>query len=389
MASIPFSALFLSIILQMALLWSIGSSQKTGFTSIDCGSDSDYTEIQWVPDNKLMSEGTSVVLPDTSIDLVLSTMRLFNGSQSKYCYSLSNSAVTAGAFFLVRASIYPGKNPPYTPKNPDGYFHFRMLIDADMWGDVKILSGDGIWWAYDAYVRAKHSKIDVCFARITPDGDAPFVSGLTLRPLPDTLTSTALMTEKNCFLVCLGHKNYGVPLSGPSWIRFPNDTLDRYWISHEVPDSKLTSTQEAIDRTADSLDQLPERIFQTSLTGSRDFTLNWSTLGNDSVHYVVFRFSEIDPLVNTSGMRVFSIFANGVLLTTEGPIDVFARVGANAAYSFGKTVTLDAGSNITFTFTSLVSSTFPAFVAAAEVFELREIGALSPPSISNWSSLSK
>ncbi|KAH7365300.1 hypothetical protein KP509_18G019600 [Ceratopteris richardii] len=325
-----------------------------------------------------MSEGTSVVLPDTSIDLVLSTMRLFNGSQSKYCYSLSNSAVTAGAFFLVRAAIPPGKNIPYTPKNPDGYFRFEMIIDGDRWQEVRIASGDDQLYAYDAYVRAKGSKIDVCFARSTPDGDAPFVSGLTLRPLPDTLTSTVLMNEKNCFLVCLGHINYGVPLS---WIRFPNDTLDRYWISDEVQDAYLISTQKAINMTADSLDQLPEEIFQTSwISLGEYFTLNLSTLGNDNVHHVVFHFSEIDSSVDT-GFRVFSIFANGVLLTTEEPIDVFARVGANAAYSFGKTVTLDAGSSIVFNFTSLHESTLDPFLAAAELFALREIGALSPPLI--------
>ncbi|KAH7365298.1 hypothetical protein KP509_18G019400 [Ceratopteris richardii] len=71
----------------------------------------------------------------------------------------------------------------------------------------------------------------------------------------------------------------------------------------------------------------------------------------------------------------------GDLLSTEGPIDVFANVGANTAYSYGKTVTSDPNGMIAFTFTSVASSTFPPSVAAGEVFELREIHALCPPTI--------
>ncbi|KAH7365308.1 hypothetical protein KP509_18G020000 [Ceratopteris richardii] len=386
MASVSSSALFLSVILQISLLWSIGSSQKTGFTSIDCGSDyaSVYTDednIQWLSDGNLMSEGTSIALPDTGNGPVLSTMRLFNGSQSKYCYSLSNSAVKAEAFFLVRASIFPGTNLPYTPKNPDGYFRFKMIIDADQWKDVEIPYGDETWWTFDAYVRAKRSEIDVCFARITPDGDAPFISALALRPLPSTLTSTIVMNGTNRFLVCLGHSSYGVPQSGPSYISYPDDTLDRYWISHKAPDSSLNSTQKTINMSTDSIDQIPEKILQTTFTGFRSFISSWVGLEANAFHYVQFYFAEIEPLVNTTGMRVFNIFANGDLLSTEGSIDVFARVGANAVYSYRKPVTSNATGAIVFTFTSLANSTFPPFLAAAELFEFRQINALTPAPI--------
>ncbi|KAH7365290.1 hypothetical protein KP509_18G019100 [Ceratopteris richardii] len=279
MASISFSALFIFVILEITLLWSIGSSQKIGFTSIDCGSDSvsvytDNDNIEWLSDSNLMFEGTSVVLPDTGNGPVLRTMRLFNGSQSKYCYSLSNSAVKAGAFFFVRASIFPGINPPYMPKDPDGYFRFKLIIDADQWTDVKIAYGDDTLWTSDAYVRAKRSEIDVCFARITSDGDAPFISALELRPLPNTLTSTLVMNETNRFLVCLEHSSYGVPQSGPSYVRFPDDNLDRYWLSHKASNSNLISTQKSINMSTNSSDQNPEKILQSSFTGSQYLGLN-------------------------------------------------------------------------------------------------------------------
>ncbi|KAH7365317.1 hypothetical protein KP509_18G020600 [Ceratopteris richardii] len=387
MTLVSFSALFLSVILQTALLWSIGSSQTTGFTSIDCGSASAsvYTDedgIQWSSDSKLMSEGTSVVLSDTNVPHVLSTMRLFNGSQSKYCYNLSNSDLKAEDFFLVRATMFPGIDPPYSPRNPDGSFRFRMILDADQWWDAKVRYEDSTTWTYDAYVRAKRSNIDVCFARISPDGDAPFISALELRPLPKTLTSTTFMNALDVFLVCLGHANVGVPQSGPSYVRFPDDTLDRYWTSYKAPDSNLNSTQETINLSTDSLDQIPEKILQDSLTGSPGITITLTALQADALHYAQFYFSEIDSSVNSSGMRVFNIFANGELANmTDGPIDVFASVGANAAYSYRLPVMSNATGGIDFTFTPLANSTFPASLAALELFELRQITSLTPSPI--------
>ncbi|KAH7365323.1 hypothetical protein KP509_18G020800 [Ceratopteris richardii] len=386
MASVSFSALFLSVILQTALLCSIGSSQTTGFTSIDCGSDSvsnyiDENGIQWLSDSNLMSEGTSVVLSDTNISRVVSTMRLFNGSQSKYCYNLSNSAVRTDDFLLVRATIFPGVNPPYSPRNPDGYFRFTMIIDADQWWDVKVRSGDDTRLTYDAYVRAKRSHIDVCFARITPNGDAPFISALELRPLPNTLTSTTIMNLTDRFLVCLEHANVGVPQSGPSYVRFPDDTLDRYWTSYKAPDSNLSSTQETIKMSTDS-EKLPEKILQNSLTGSPGLTLSWTELEADVAHYVQFYFSEVDPFVNASGMRLFNIFQSGELVTFDGPVDVFATVGANAAFSCPTIVTSNAAGAMEFTFTPLANSTFPAFLAAFDLFQLRGSNSLTPTSIS-------
>ncbi|KAH7295500.1 hypothetical protein KP509_27G052200 [Ceratopteris richardii] len=132
---------------------------------------------------------------------------------------------------------------------------------------------------------------------------------------------------------------------------------------------------------ADSVDQIPEKLLQTSLTGSRDFTVSRSNLEVNAVHYVQFHFAEIDPLVNSSGMRVFNIFANDVLLSTDGPIDVFNSVGANTAYSYRYVLKSNASGVVVFTFTSIASSTFPPSVAAAELFEVRQIDALTPTPI--------
>ncbi|MCO5586668.1 hypothetical protein L7F22_040610 [Adiantum nelumboides] len=185
-----------------------------GFLSIDCGSDSASTDIdgiEWVPDTNLINVGTPRSVSGGSNSL-LATMRLFDGNQSKYCYSLTNSAVEAGAFFLIRIGIWAGVTPPYAPKDAaDRLIKFKMIVDANEWLDVSIPYGTTDWWSFDMYTRAQRPSIDVCLARSTPDGDAPFLSTLELRPLPSTITAAPTMNSLNVILVCLGHADYGVP----------------------------------------------------------------------------------------------------------------------------------------------------------------------------------
>ncbi|KAH7365382.1 hypothetical protein KP509_18G024400 [Ceratopteris richardii] len=272
----------------------------------------------------------------------------------------------------------PGTNPPYTPRNSDGMFRFKMIVDADEWQDVQIPYGDTRWWTLDVYMRAQRNSIDVCFARDSPDGDAPFVSGLELRPLPDTLTTTILMNGTGRIFIGKGHSNYGVPSSGPSHVRYPNDTLDRYWISYNTSDSNLNSTEASIDMRFVA-EQLPEKILQTAFTVGPYFTLNWTGLEVGSKYYVQFYFAEINPLVNASGMRVFNIFANVENLTT--PVDVFGQVGANSAFSVPAVVDPDATGSVLFNFTPVANSMFPPFLAAAEFFSTRVSNTLTTSSI--------
>ncbi|KAH7365391.1 hypothetical protein KP509_18G024800 [Ceratopteris richardii] len=354
------------------------------FTSIDCGSSyrstyTDYEGIEWVSDSNLTSEGTSIRLSDNVLNQVLVTMRVFNGSQNKYCYSITNSMnsyIVPKAFFLVRASIKAGANPPFTPRNNDGMFRLKMIVDADEWQDVEIPYQDTRWWTYDMYTRAQRNSIDVCFARDGPDGDAPFVSGLELRPLPDTLSTTLLMNGTGRIFICMGHSSYGV-LSSEN-LTYPDDTLDRYWISYNASMSNVITTEETIN-TLNNVDQPPQKILQSSYTGT-SFTSTWTGLEVDSKHYVQFYFAEIDPLVTASGMRVFNISANGMDLTST-PIDVFSEVGANTAYSYQAVVDPDTTGSIRFSFNPVGNSTFSPFLAAAELFNTRISNALTPSAI--------
>ncbi|KAI5063543.1 hypothetical protein GOP47_0022090 [Adiantum capillus-veneris] len=367
--------------LQAFLLWGSARSQVTGFLSIDCGSDAASTDlngIEWVADVDYIKEGKS--LPVTGgRDRVLGNLRLFDGNQSKYCYSLANNAVQAGNFFLVRASIWAGISPPYTPRNSDGHFRFKLIVDGDVWEDVKVPYGTTTWYTYDIYMRAQGDKIDVCFARSTPDGDAPFINGLELRPLPSTLTSTIIMNGTGVLLVPLDRTDYGALSTMPSTVRYPSDPLDRIWLAYTSEAGDVNTTEATID--TDQIDKPPAQILQTAFMGKPYVTLNYTNLDPNVKYLAELYFAEIDPAVNASGQRVFNIFANGDLVTTLGDIDVFARVGANAAFGYPAVVSPNADGILTFNFTPTTTSIYPAYLAAAEFFSAKLATLLTSASV--------
>ncbi|KAI5061801.1 hypothetical protein GOP47_0022340 [Adiantum capillus-veneris] len=374
--------LFTCIALQATILWSFARSQQPGFLSIDCGSDSPSTDgngIEWVSDTKLINEGTSRPVTGGSNPL-LATMRLFDGNQSKYCYSLTNSLVEAGAFFLVRVGIWAGITPPYTPKDSDGNFRFKMIVDATEWQDVSVQYGTTEWLTFDVYTRAQRSSIDFCLARITPDGDAPFLNVLELRPLPSTLTATRAINATNTIANCLGHNDYGVPAdSNVSFTRYKFDALDRFWISSKASDiDEVNTTTLAID--VSERNELPSRILQTTFMGRPHIRSWYSELKPKSVYIAEFYFAEIDPAVTASGQRTFNIYANEELMNIEGEIDVFAKVGANAAYGYPMVFSPNSTGDVTFNFTPTATSVYPSFLAAAEVFEIKIMNNLTSAS---------
>ncbi|KAI5061802.1 hypothetical protein GOP47_0022341, partial [Adiantum capillus-veneris] len=262
-------------------------------------------------------------------------MRLFDGNQSKYCYSLTNSLVEAGAFFLVRVGIWGGVTPPYTPKDSDGIFRFKMIVDATEWRNVNATYGSTDRWTFDMYTRAQRNSIDFCLARITSDGDAPFLSTLELRPLPSTLTATMAMNFTNGIANCLGHNDYGVPAdSDVSFTRYNFDALDRIWISRKASATdEVNTTTLAID--VSQRDELPSRILQTTLMGGPYISRRYSNLEPEpepnSAHIAEFYFAEIDPAVTVPGQP----------------------------------------GEITFNFTPTATSVYPPFLVAVEVFEIK------------------
>ncbi|KAH7293032.1 hypothetical protein KP509_28G008700 [Ceratopteris richardii] len=374
MASIPYFLFLKAIIPHLVIFAIYARLQEEGFLSLGCGRAPEWTYpdawgIQWVSDSGYVSGGTTYNLPNDDAYLPRRTMRLFQGNQSKYCYNLSNNAVRLGAAFLLRVYIRPGQTPPYTPKSANGTMVFKLIVDANEWSTVSVAVNE----TYDneAYVRSQGDFISVCLARSTPDGDAPFINTLELRPLPASFSSVQRMSSTNTILTEVQHYNMA-PLE-VSLISYPPDIADRYWRNIALDDNgpfyKINLSDIRNLTRPEDIDIAPSTLFQDSWKGSPYLSFYWTQLVPSFTFSMQFYFAEIDPQVNSTGARVFNIFINGLQETSfVGPVDVFAAVGANTPYMVSGGADSDQSGTLSVNLTPSVQSLFPSFLAGIEKF---------------------
>ena len=150
-----------------------------GFVYIDCGALAAYvdqvTGLQWVPDDGFITTGVNVgnVTVDSSHSEFpeLTTLRYFNESYPKDCYSLP---VTPKAKYLLRASFYYGHyDGASTPPT------FQMAIDAAI---VANISTSISTFVYEEFAITSQSNVTyLCLLRDLSN-TVPFISAIALRP---------------------------------------------------------------------------------------------------------------------------------------------------------------------------------------------------------------
>ncbi|MCO5577744.1 hypothetical protein L7F22_031576 [Adiantum nelumboides] len=352
------------------------SSYNAGFLTLDCGSDTPYLDahgIQWIPDERRIQAGEAIRIGD-HLNPMLSTMRLFRGNLSKYCYNLTNDLVKKGAFFLIRATFWPGSKPIYVPQSNDGYFHFKYVIDGDEWRDIRFpYTEDSSWFSSEAYVRAQESSIYYCLARNAPKGDAPFISTLELCPLSPMMSATSFMNFSTFSLSTYRRFRCGTSES----IRYPVDVLDRMWLSPPAMDMVDTITTKAAINTGDSFNMPPPSVLQTAFVGkavnNSFFTISFDSLDVNKFYLVQFYFAEIDSNVSAEGQRMYTIYLNGELINTEEPIDIFKKVGPNAGYTRYTGNYPNNDGILMLNFSATPNSSFPPLLCAMEIFRSSNI----------------
>jgi hypothetical protein len=150
-----------------------------GFVYIDCGASAAYvdpvTGLQWVPDDGFITTGVNVgnVVVESYYSEFpeFTTLRYFNESYPKYCYSLP---VTFNSTYLLRARFYYGNyDNASTPPT------FQMAIDATI---VVNISTSTSGFQYEEFAIKTQSNVTyLCLLR---DGSntVPFISAISLRP---------------------------------------------------------------------------------------------------------------------------------------------------------------------------------------------------------------
>jgi hypothetical protein len=191
-----------------------------GFVYIDCGASAAYvdpvTGLQWVPDDGFITTGVNVgnVTVDSSDSEFpeLTTLRYFNESYPKYCYSLP---VTFNTLYFLRASFnyghYDGASTPPT---------FQMAIDATIVANISTSTSDV---QYEEFAIKTQSNVTyLCFLRDWSN-TVPFVSAIALRPFePYAAPYDILATPPPQYLYIISRLNLGGV--GPM-IRYDSSTL--------------------------------------------------------------------------------------------------------------------------------------------------------------------
>jgi hypothetical protein len=286
---------------------------QPGFISIDCGSNSTYTDsnsITWVPDTGYIFTGRNFSplqfrgLPRNS----LLSLRYFPEDRTKHCYNLpANRSQT----YMVRATFvyvdFPGTgaSPPT----------FNLEIQAQLAGTVSFTSS--IVSYFETYLLTTSDSIFVCLARITPTstttGGIPFITSLELRAL-DTASMYSAIVQQGLSMYNLLRTNVGA--TSDQEIRYPDDIYDRLWFSSRQGSNAIStaiSTMQPINVSSSS-NKVPAKVMQTAETYARGQTLTLNLTNvrlefSNRDYYLAFYFAEIDPqAVNQS--RIFDLYVN-------------------------------------------------------------------------------
>lgn len=171
-------------------MWSHLPDYLPGWIYIDCGATANrsdnYTGVTWLPDAAFITTGVNyanISSPQTTIldnYPELRTLRFFNDSQAKNCYSLP---VTPNQTYLLRASFLYDASYDNAPRPP----RFSMAIDGTIVANITVDPTGSTFDKPEFTVRSQNSIIFLCLtqnASLSEYGN-PFISAISLRPGPE------------------------------------------------------------------------------------------------------------------------------------------------------------------------------------------------------------
>lgn len=159
---------------------------------INCGSSKPIQvgPVQFIPDEGLIDTGNTTALKTPNLLPLLTTLRFFPDEKAnKYCYVVPS---VKGGKYLVRTSYYyggfdEGTAPPV----------FDQIIDGTKWGTVNTTDdyAKGLSSYYEIVFGAAGTKMSVCLARNAQTVGSPFISGIEIMSLGDSLYNTTDLSQ--------------------------------------------------------------------------------------------------------------------------------------------------------------------------------------------------
>lgn len=364
-------------------------ADQTGFVSLDCGTNSNYTDtattLDWTSDSTGfgltdVSNAFTVQSPLNNPPTQFNSIRYFPGEQSKYCYVFNgpDHGVQQTKAYLIRASFWLGGGQLPFDTLSKQQITFQLLINADHWDDISIglpqTDTEGAV-VKEMYMVADSPTISVCLAGRGIGLDTPFISSLELRPLRSDMTAVQLLgttglASKALFLQY--RINYGSSTNND--VRYPDDVFDRIWAANTTRPWLNTSHSINTDISEDP----PSIVMQTAYMSNDSFNINFIDFTGTHGYFYMLYFSEISSQVTAPGQRVFDETTfNGTFTMSSSSIDLYSNE-TNSLYgvveSFNTNILIvQEGGYLNFSFQkSFATSIYGPLICALELQRLSD-----------------
>ncbi|XP_047043818.1 probable LRR receptor-like serine/threonine-protein kinase At1g05700 [Lolium rigidum] len=363
----PWLPLLLLLVLAGVVLRVHGQADNLG--GIDCGlpvSASGYvdnaTKLSFVSDAGFIDAGTNYNMSAEYITPSMGrswhTVRSFAGASARNCYTLRSLA--SGLKYLIRATFMYG--------NYDGVNRvpvFDLHVGVNYWTTVNISDADTPVMVEVITLIAGDRPAQVCL--VNTGSGTPFISGLSLRPLKDSLYPMANTTQG---LVLLSRSNLGT--SDSKVIRFPDDPHDRFWFPESKPTEWLEiATPLKVQHYDNDNFDVPSAVMQTAVTpinASKPIEYSWDaepSAKNPAPGYMcILHFSELQ-LLPPGAARQFYVNINGILALDNGfTPDYLYSDPVHSTRAF------DGFHQYTVSLNATPNSTLPPVLNAIEIFSV-------------------
>ncbi|CAN6346591.1 unnamed protein product [Urochloa humidicola] len=285
---------------------------STGFVSIDCGfpGTTSYvvdTTLSYAPDAAFTDAGENYNISEAYVTPGLP--RSYHNVRSfpdgaRNCYTLRS--IIAGLKYLLRATFLYGN---YDDLNRPPIFD--LYVGVNFWKTVNV-SDPGATMDVEAIVVVPDDFVHVCL--VNTSSGTPFISGLELRPLKNSLYPEVNETQG---LVLQARRNFD-PAHITEVIRYPDDPHDRIWIPFfDAIKWAVISTTNTVNNLYNDPFEAPSKVMQTAATprnASNSLKFYWNSKPQPKDPFpgyiAVMYFSELQVLPD-GALRQFDFNVNG------------------------------------------------------------------------------
>ncbi|KAH9532394.1 hypothetical protein CY35_19G091000 [Sphagnum magellanicum] len=293
-----------------------GVSGAPGSIFVDCGSNASYvdkvTNISWVPDAQYITAGENRYVPSAQTNYPnfseFTTVRYFPDSTAKNCY---NFPAKTNQTYQIRGTFFYGfyDNATTTPS-------FQMGIDGTIVANVSF--NDAATFVYYEFSYVSQLNNNLTFLCLLQDSSnsVPFISAISFSPLPNDFFYSASPSQ-----LYEGHyvqTKYRLNFGGNRFVRYPDDTYDRYWypegpnstfLESTTPPPQILMTNHNIVENGISPDLIPEAVIDTALTTTNGNITNITIFFPDNYAYqalVIFYFAELNATANATSRQFYA-----------------------------------------------------------------------------------